>query len=190
MTSPRFKVTDVLTKLSAEQREDFMSLCRMRPPAATIQRHLKDLTGDSVSVASIMRWFNNTFPTGKEAELFRIAAQEFQGMDTALAKEWLMGKTAKLVMELHAKLDEGLLEEAAPEQLIALTANLTRELKSITESIGKDRYIKDRSELELAGAHRLADILEMTFKDTQLQATIQSAIKGALEQIETEILGN
>lgn len=186
-----FRIGEILaTKLSAEQREEFLSFCRVRPPASTIQRYLQDLTGESVGVSAIQLWVNNTFPTGKEAERLRLLAQEFQGMDISMTKEWLLGKTNSLLVELHNKLDEGLLEEAAPEQLIAMTSNLTREMKSIADSIAKDRYIKDRTELELAGAHRLADILEITFKDTQMLAAVQSAIRSALEQIETEILGS
>lgn len=178
----------VIEALSPTQRKDLWDFARSAPRAIDIQKWIKEETGDYVSIASIQAWAEANICTGREAIVFNDMASTYAGLDTKSAQEWLLGNTGTVLAKAFTKLQDMDLDTIErPGEIMALLPGLQREFRSLATSLAQQKYIENKTSLELAGAYRVAEILRQIFQGTQFQRPLDQALEGALMQLEEEV---
>lgn len=175
--------------MSKGKRAEFDHYCRYNRCCTDIQRWL-EAEGYKISMNAIYRWWHHRREIGLQAEALNEAALSYDGIETDLSLQVVEGIGLTLVrhiMGLYSQHPDKMGNDAL--KLISVMPSFLREIRSAASQKEDLRYIRDRAELTLAGAQRMADILLLAFKDTSYEDALKEAVQGAMLQIETEVRG-
>jgi hypothetical protein len=137
---------------------------------------------------------------GKRAIALNKLASQYQGIQSDVVLDAVSGIGLSIIDRLlptileDDDLDDPNSEEAVKKRLqllrfLSFLPAFMRECRSAAAQKEDLRYIKDKANLVLAGAQRMADILTLAFKDTTYAEGVSEAINGAMTQIELEVKG-
>lgn len=177
------------SQMSKGKRAEFDHYCRYNRCCTDIQRWL-EAEGYKISMNAIYRWWHHRREIGLQAEALNEAALSYDGIETDLSLQVVEGIGLTLVrhiMGLYSQHPDKMGNDAL--KLISVMPSFLREIRSAASQKEDLRYIRDRAELTLAGAQRMADILLLAFKDTSYEDALKEAVQGAMLQIETEVRG-
>lgn len=183
--SPQHKVDAIRAGLSPEQLAEFDDFCKHNRNTTEIRRLLEDW-GYKVSQSAVQNWYKATFPIGKEAKRFNLLANEYSGVDLSEALQKILILNANLIDRLIIALEEPVKEDFFLEDLVSMIPSLSREVRACASELQQIKYIKDRKELENAGAYRAMQELKLIFADSPFEKSLEEAIRAVLSKMDGE----
>jgi hypothetical protein len=181
---PQNAVDRLLLKLSSDVGNDFLRLARHNSNAADMQRWLNEQAleaglSDRVSVSSCQNWREANFPPAAQAQLVNALASSYAGTDASAALELALGIAAELLDKLFQQITPEKLEEASVSSLLYQSTLLLKEVRASAGALHLLETIRDRRALELAGAYRMAELLQ--------DSGMADAVAAAIAQVESEV---
>lgn len=199
--NPQSKVDAICADMNNEQQQEFNDFCRHNRNNTDIHRYLVDL-GYDVHISSVHRWRNANFPIGDKAKALNALAINYRGIDVYDSLEFALGIAFEQLNRMQDLLNQFAAikarfdnhESVSDEELqvlksgqsgfLMMVPTLLRELRSIAANINDYKFIRDRRELEMAGAEAVVQELLIVFKDLPIENAIQEACRGALAKLE------
>lgn len=171
--------------MTSEQRGEFDDFCKYNRNTTAIRQFLEDW-GFKVSQSAVQNWYKNTFPIGQEAKRFNLLATEYNGVEISDALQKLLIVNANLIDRFIITLESASTEDIRLEQLVTAIPSLSREVRACASELQQLKYLKDRKELEVAGAYRAIQELKLIFADTPFEQALEEAARSVLSRIDGE----
>ena len=199
--NPQSKVDAICAGWDNEQQQEFNDFCRHNRNNTDIHRYLVDM-GHDVSVSAVHRWRHANFPIGEKAKALNALAINYRGIDVYDSLEFALGiafeqlnrmqELLNQFAEIKARFDKH--EAVSDEELqllksgqsgfLMMVPTLLRELRSIAANINDYKFIRDKRELEMAGAEAVVQELLIVFKDMPVENAVEAACRGAIAKLE------
>ncbi len=199
--NPQSKIDAIRADWDDEQQQEFNDFCRHNRNNTDIHKYLVDM-GYDVSISAVDRWRTANFPIGEKAKALNALAINYRGIDVYDSLEFALGIAFEQLnrlqdllnqfAEIKAKFENGEDVSEAELQLLKsgqsgflmMVPTLLRELRSIAANINDYKFIRDKRELEMAGAEAVVQELLIVFKDMPIENAIQEACRGAIAKLE------
>ncbi len=172
--------------MSAGERREFDKLVRFNTDVTQMHRWL-NARGHDVCLSAVYKWWNDYKEVGAQAQMLNQLAETYDGLEGDRSLASIEGIALSLIRQLTQiwqaspnKLDPEILK------LFAFLPSLMREARSSAAQREQQKFIVDRTALELAGGQRMGDILLQTFEGTTFEDSLREAIRGAMLQLEQE----
>jgi hypothetical protein len=169
--------------MDADRLQEFDEFCRYNRNTTAIRQLLEDW-GYQVSQTAVQNWYRRNFPVGAEAKRFNMLTSAFTGVEIQDALEKLLVVNANLIDNLLVAIEAKDLEEVQFSHLLSSVPQLSREIRACASEVNGLKYLRDRRELEIAGAYRVLQELQLIFKDTPFEAPLKEASRSAIAKIE------
>lgn len=175
-------------KLTADENAELDEFVRYRPPNMEIYQWLCEHGYDG-QLCSVQNWYRATYPTGEQAKAINELARSSAGIDHRAVLEIMLTRTTAMANsafnQLEKLCEKGIIDGADLDQLFKLIPALNRELRATSSQLGELNYIRDRAELELAGAYRMLEGLRQIFDDNPaILEPLKTAANSVLAEIE------
>lgn len=183
--TPQHKVDLMRSEMTAERVQEFDEFCRYNRNTTAIRQLLEDW-GYKISQTAVQNWYRATYPVGQQAIAFNALASEYTGVEVGDALQKLLVINANLIdrfLTIIQSLDS---EAFRVENIVSTIPALSREMRACASELNNLRYVKDRKELEVAGAYRAMQELKLTFADTPFEAALEEASRSVMLRIEGE----
>jgi|GEM_PF-2481571 len=199
--NPQSKIDAIRADWDDERQQEFNDFCRHNRNNTDIHRYLVDL-GCDVSISAVHRWRHANFPIGEKAKALNALAINYRGIDVYDSLEFALGiafeqlnrlqdllnqfAVIKVRVENQEDVSEAELQllKSGQSGFLMMVPTLLRELRSIAGNINEYKFIRDKRELEMAGAEAVVQELLIVFKDLPIENAIQEACRGAIAKLE------
>lgn len=194
-------VASELAKLPTDKVEELKAFARTSRNTAEIRNHFRDL-GYDFTQAQVQTWFLETFPVGEEAAQLNKSASRYQGVETFDALQFGLGLVVKQLAVIESELGQYNTIKAKAESgepltmteehymkggwqgFMMLLTPMLKELRAIAQGVNEYRYIRDRQELEIAGAQTAMQELLLIFADSPFEDALKEGIRGVMKKME------
>jgi hypothetical protein len=183
--TPQHKVDAFRAQMNLEQRGEFDDFCRYNRNTTAIRQLLEDW-GYKVSQSAVQNWYKYSFPVGQEAKRFNLLATEYNGVEIGDALQKLLIVNANLIDRFIITLESASTEDIRLEQLVTAIPSLSREVRACASELQQLKYVKDRKELEMAGAYRAIQELKLIFADSAFEQALDEAARSVMTRLEGE----
>ena len=177
------KVDIFRQSLTAEAESELQRLANLPGITGTeVHRWLLEQGYDG-SLQSVYVWLERQRETGAEAEKFNALLKTYSGITPEQTLNKLLVVLCQqldMVMACWENADQPL----DPNEYLRQVPNLGREIRSCVQAMHQFTRIRDRRELEAAGAYRLAQELRLVFNDTPFENSLEEGLKSAFDRIE------
>lgn len=137
------------------------------------------------SLNSTYTWYTNYKRAGEKAQVFNALLKEYEGVEAEKVLQ-------RLLVTLSEQLDTAINsittaeKPVSPTEYLRLLPQLGRELRSVVTAINTLQFLKERRELEMAGALRMANELKNIFKDTPFEIPLSEGVRSIMLEMEEE----
>ena len=181
--TPQHKVDKIRSEMDADRLQEFDEFCRYNRNTTAIRQLLEDW-GYQVSQTAVQNWYRRSFPIGSEAKRFNALTSIFVGVELQDALEKLLIINANLVDNLMTTIESRDMQDVSVAGLLTSIPQMSREIRACASELNNLKYLRDRRELEIAGAYRAIQELQLIFKDTPFEAPLKEASRSAIAKIE------
>lgn len=199
--NPQSKIDAICADWDNDRQQEFNDFCRHNRNNTDIHRYLVDL-GYDVHISSVHRWRHANFPIGDKAKALNALAINYRGIDVYDSLEFALGIAFEQLNRMQGQLElfaavksrfengedvsdaELQLLKSGQSGFLMMVPTLLRELRSIATNINDYKFIRDKRELEMAGAEAVVQEILIVFKDLPIENAIQEACRGAIAKLE------
>lgn len=185
---PQTNAERVIATLDPDDLQQLRDACDRGDSAAAIHRWLRD-RDPSISYSSVLNWLNREYPQGQTSSSINQKLKVYRGINPHLAHASSLAAVIELTDALLALIrsPSGLsVADLNPSQLSNLS-DLLREQRQSAIALAAQQAQGDRRELELAGAYRIAEIINRLAEGDPHAAAISGYVRAAIAQLEHEI---
>lgn len=170
-------IDEIRQELTPEEDRGLLSIANKPNPYLTdIQSYLREI-GYKASVNAVSTWYARHRVAGEKAKTLNSKLEEYRGVDALGTLEKLLTDTITEIDIASAKAING---DASDSDYLKALPHLRRSAISCIEAFYRLGQLKEKQELELAGAMRMAEELKIIFKETAFVNSLEEAIKSVM----------
>lgn len=164
--------------LSPEQDAELMAIANQPNPQLKKIQELLLSWGYEASLNAISTWYKRHLRSGVKAYELNQKLQDYSGINVPSVLEKLLVDAISEIDNITEKVSVSTTID--DKEYLRALPGLRRTAIQAIETYGRVNQLQEKQEIEFSGALKLANALRETFKNTEFELPLETALEGAM----------